>query len=73
MITAEQALLIADKAAQAADWGRVNSEFHAVSGSLNGSATWDVRRKQPVIGSDFWFRIDAETGEIVDRGKRGPR
>ena len=73
MISADEALHIADQAAQRENWGRITSEFHAVVGSQNGSATWEVRRKYPVIGSDFWFRIDAETGAILDKGKRGPR
>lgn len=73
MITAEEALRIADQAARQEDWGRVDDQFHAVAGELNGSPTWDVRRKRLVIGSDFWFRIDASSGAVVDKGKRGPR
>lgn len=73
MISAEEALQIADQAAQAQNWGRVDSKFHAVLSETKNQPVWHVKRKQPVIGYDFWFTVDAQSAVVIDQGKRGSR
>jgi hypothetical protein len=73
MISADDALRIADSAARRNQWGSVDGRFRATAGKREDVATWDVRRKTPVIGADCWFRIDAESGEILEAGARGSR
>jgi hypothetical protein len=73
MITAEEALGIADLAAIAEKWGRVDDSFHAVLSGHEPNLVWNVSRRRVVIGYDFWFSIDGETGTILDKGRRGTR
>ncbi len=73
MISAEQALAIADGVAQAEQWGRVDAAFEAVAAESEGRAVWDVRRRRPRIGFDCWFRIDATSGDVLLKEARGLR
>ena len=73
MISGEDALRIADQVAQEEQWGRVDGEFRATLDRTETAKVWTVHRVPPRLGSDYWFQIDAETGAVLTKGKRGPR
>jgi hypothetical protein len=73
MISAAQALLIADKVAHEQQWGRVDETFEVVAAEHQGQPAWEVRRRRPRLGFDCWFRINATDGTVLLKEARGVR
>jgi hypothetical protein len=72
MISAEDALGIADQAARDAGWGEVG-EGKRRAGKLSRKSVWHVETKEILIGYSVCLIVDAETGEVVHKERRGPR
>ena len=74
MINEAEALAIADKAAQTAGWGGINSAgYVAIRGTMDGKDVWHVEPRQLIIGYSLNFAVSCTDGTILFSRMRGPR